>query len=168
MWACAKLGVVDAAFFDAVAAAAPSWMPAAGAAEVKQLVWSCSVLQFKHEQLTAAALHRSLKLIRYHGRNQLPASGKLGVAAVVGYAVASLDMQQMAGDVRELVASTCVAHSHFIKPPDAGLLWEAHAWMVQHQLLDGQGLAGLLCEQQLATGKTESEAHHAQQEQQQQ
>jgi hypothetical protein len=61
-----------------------------------------------------------------------------------------------------------VTHGTTIKPADAALLWEAHAWLVQHQLLDGQGLARLLTEQQLACGKAESEAYHARQKQQQQ
>jgi hypothetical protein len=168
MWACARLGVLDAAFFYAAAAAAPSWLRAANAVGIKQLAWACSVLQYKHEQLIAAALQRSLKLVQQRGRNQLPASEKLAVAAVVASAVASLDMQQLAGDVRKLVASTRVTHSTSIKPSDARHFREARVWLVQHQLLDGQGLAVLLSEQQLATGRAKSAVYHARQEQQQQ
>jgi hypothetical protein len=40
-----------------------------------------------------------------------------------------------------------------------------HAWLVQHQLLDGQGLAGLLTEQQTAEARAAAETYNAQQEQ---
>jgi hypothetical protein len=48
------------------------------------------------------------------------------------------------------------------------MLWDVHAWLVQHQLLDGRGLAGLLSEQQLAEGRAAAEAYRAQQQDHQQ
>jgi hypothetical protein len=44
-------------------------------------------------------------------------------------------MQQMAGDVRELVANTRVTHTTTIRPADAALFWETHAWLVQRCML---------------------------------
>jgi hypothetical protein len=99
MWACAELGVLDAVFFDVAAAAAPSWLNSANSVGVRQLAWACSVLQYKHQHFIAKVLQRSLMLVQQRGRNQLPAYDKLGLAAVVASAVASLDMQQMAGDM---------------------------------------------------------------------
>ncbi|KAF6263978.1 hypothetical protein COO60DRAFT_1663389 [Scenedesmus sp. NREL 46B-D3] len=74
---------------------------------------------------------------------------------------------KLAGDARALVASSRVAQDSRLNRGDASMLWEVHAWLVLHQLLDGQGLAGLLSEQLLAEGKAASAAYHALQEQQQ-
>lgn len=75
-------------------------------------------------------------------------------------------MKHLAGDVRQLVASTRVAHSAKLIAADASMLWEVHQWLLQQQLLDGQGLAGLLSPQQLAAGQAAAEAYRAQQAQQ--
>jgi hypothetical protein len=32
-------------------------------------------------------------------------------------------------------------------------LWVFHSWLLQHQLLDGQGLAGLVAQEQLQQGQ---------------
>jgi hypothetical protein len=35
-------------------------------------------------------------------------------------------------------------------------LWAFHSWLVQHQLLDGKGLTGVLTRQQLQQGEKEA------------
>jgi hypothetical protein len=42
-----------------------------------------------------------------------------------------------------------------------------HDWLVQQQLLDGKGLAGLLSKQQLEDGRLAAEAYYAQELKQQ-
>jgi hypothetical protein len=91
----------------------------------------------------------------------------IGVAAVVANAVAVLDMQQLASDVEALMIKSGVTTGTQLLPGAAGMFWEVHAWLVQHQLLDGQGLAGLLSQQQLEQGKAAAAAYRAQEEQQQ-
>jgi hypothetical protein len=165
MWACSQLDVFDAAFCDRAAKAAVGWLPSAVGADVQQLAWACTRLQFKHEQLMTGLLQR-IKQLALKQQKRDP----LGMVIVVCHAVAMLDMQHLAGDVRDLVASTAgsgvMPDKQFRRRAD--LLWKVHAWLVQHQLLDGQGLAGLLSEQQLAEGRAATEAYNAQEEQRQQ
>jgi hypothetical protein len=123
---------------------------------IAHVAYACRVLQVGQLQLVTEALKRR-PLQRHPGKLQAT-SGSVGLAAVVACAVAVLEMQQLAGDARSLVASIWVAPNQRILPADAGVLWEVHAWLVQHQLLDGQGLAGLLSEQQLAEGRAAAEA----------
>jgi hypothetical protein len=108
-----------------------------------------------HQQLIAAVFQRSLELMQQHGRNQRPAKQKLQVAAAVHMCGLLLRSTQVAGykadgDVRSLAASSGLSHSSLITSRRLRQLLNVHAWLVQHHLLDGQGLAGLLSEQQLA------------------
>jgi hypothetical protein len=128
------------------------------------------VLQYRNQQLIARIIARSKHLLlqqqarRAAGGSLAPQ--RVGLAAVVGLPVAVLDMQQLASDIEGLVASSGVT-SDKLGAVDARMLWEVHAWLVQHQLLNGQGLAGLLSQQQLEQGRAAAEAYHAQKEQQQ-
>jgi hypothetical protein len=169
MWACGMLDVYDAAFCDRAAAAAVRWLPSAVAADVQQLAWACCKLQYKHEQLMAGLLQRIKQLAlkqQKQYRQQSVQRDPLGLVIGVCHAVAMLDMQQYAGDVRQLVATSTGGGAM----PDkkygtiAPLLWKVHAWLVQHQLLDGQGLAGLLTEQQLEEARAAADASSAQED----
>jgi hypothetical protein len=158
MWACGRLGVYEAGFLDRAAAlqAAPNWLSSAVVPNVVQVAVACRLLPYSQQQLLEILVRRTKQLVLQQSRAKHKSYEGLGLAAVVGHAVAVLDMQRMAGDVMELVASTRVKHSTFIRPADAALFREVHAWMLQHQLLDGQDLAGLLSEQQLASGRAGS------------
>uniref|UniRef100_A0A383W394 Uncharacterized protein n=1 Tax=Tetradesmus obliquus TaxID=3088 RepID=A0A383W394_TETOB len=129
------------------------------------------MLRFKrHADVMAQAVLRSDGLLYQHSRGNLSArniADNAGLVAVVSHAVAALDMQHLAGNVRALVASCQVAGDASCSPGNLGMLHEVHSWMVQQQLLDGRGLKGLLSEQQLAVGQAASEAFQAQQQQQQ-
>jgi hypothetical protein len=85
----------------------------------------------------------------------------------VGHAVAILNVQQLAGEVKAIVAGSVIARDTVVGAADLRFLWDVHAWLVQHQLLDGQGLAGLLTEQQLAEGRAGAETYRAQQQEHQ-
>jgi hypothetical protein len=166
MWACGKLVVLDIAFCDRVAAAAPRWLPTARALELLQVAFACRALQFRQLQFMAAVVKRSKQLPQ--GSDKLRRkTANVALAAVVAHAVASLDMQELAGDARALVTSSGVKANSVLPSIDAGMLWDVHAWLVQQQLLDGQGLAGLLSEQQLADGGAIAEAFRVQEQRQQ-
>jgi hypothetical protein len=165
MWVCGKVGVSDAAFFKRAAAASRKWLHKAAWANVMQLGYACRVLQLTDEKLMAGIVKRSQQLQQQRDEQRTSTSG---VAAAVSYAVATLDMQQLASDATTLVANCGVTADTQLLPGDAGMLWQVHAWLVQHQLLDGQGLAGLLSQQQLEQGRVAAEAHHTQEQQQQQ
>ncbi|KAF6263979.1 hypothetical protein COO60DRAFT_266345 [Scenedesmus sp. NREL 46B-D3] len=156
MWACGKLHVINTQFFDKAAAAAPSWLPGAITPNLVQAAYACRILQYKDQQLMALIVTRSKQVqqqqqqqqqrrqqLKHDPHDTRRQQEDMNLAAVVGYAIAVLDMQQLAGDVRELVASSRVTPKSRLGSADAGMLWEVHAWLVQHQLLDGRGLAGL-------------------------
>jgi hypothetical protein len=170
MWACAKVKLFDVGFFDRAAAARSQWLPTATRAELQQVAWACMMLQVKHQQLMEGTLKRIKQIADQQwlrATQQGVSRDTLGVIMGVCHAVAALDMQQLAGDARRLIAESGVTHSTNIGRL-ANLLWEVHTWLVQHQLLDGQGLAGLLSQQQLDEGRACSETYWAQQRQQQQ
>jgi hypothetical protein len=170
MYACAELGIYDDEFFGNVRASSPRWLAGSVAAGVQQVAYACRVLQLRDPQLLAGIAQRSKHLMTQQSGRPLRESQRVILAAVVGCAAAVLDMQPLARDVWALVADAGVKHDSKLKPIDASMLWEVHAWLVQHQLLDGQGLAGLLTEQQLAEGKAAAEAYayRAQQQEHQQ
>uniref|UniRef100_A0A383V4U6 Uncharacterized protein n=1 Tax=Tetradesmus obliquus TaxID=3088 RepID=A0A383V4U6_TETOB len=159
MWACGKLRVHDAAFLERAAAAARSWLLKAGAPNVRQVAYACRELQFKDEKLVAGLVNCAQQ-VQQRGQQQT-----LAMTAEVGCAVAELDMQQLAGNVKSLVASSGATAGTQLRPVDTRMLWQVHAWLLQHQLLDGQGLAGLLSQQQLEQGRAAAEAYHQEQQQ---
>jgi hypothetical protein len=164
MRAVAKTGMFAASFVDRAAAIAPVWLSSSGPSHMVQVSYACRELQYKHELLMPAVLRRTQQLVQQPG----PVFERTGMAIGVCYAVAKLDMKQLAGGVRALLGRTDLKHLDGSIPTTLGMLWDVHAWLVQHQLLDGQGLAGLLSQQQLEQGRVASEAFYAQQQQQQQ
>lgn len=119
------------------------WLPNSVAAGLEQIAYACKALQWKYQQLLEGVLQRSKQLLQQDGKHQMHVSARARLAATVSSAAAMLDMQQLAGDARALVASSRVAQDSRLNRGDASMLWEVHAWLVQHQLLDGRGLAGL-------------------------
>jgi hypothetical protein len=188
MFACAQLGMYDARFLGHVSATAHKWLPKATAAGLGQVAYACRTLQYADCQLIAGVVQRSKQLLQQRGTNGLhEGSQRNQLAAQVGSAVAALDLQQLAGDVLELIRLCGLAQHNADASSimtvgyagskqrsssgfagQLGMLWDVHCWLVQHQLLDGQGLAGLLSQQQLQQGRVEASRYHAQQQQQQQ
>jgi hypothetical protein len=131
-----------------------------------QVSHACKQLQHTDLKLVAGIVQRIKQLLQRQGAgHRLHGATPAGLTATIGNAVAALDMQQLAGGVRALVASSRLEPSSKLTQANAGMLWDVHAWLVQHQLLDGQGLAGLLSQQQLEQGRAAAEAYHEQQEQ---
>jgi hypothetical protein len=146
-------------------------LPGAAALDVVQVAYACKQLGLDDLQLMSMVVQRSNRLLQHSGgQHLLYGTSPTALAASVGNAVAALDMQQLTGDVRALVLRSRLNPDSQLRKVDAGMLWEVHSWMVKHQLLDRQGLAGagLLSEQQLEEGRAAFEAYHAQKQQQQQ
>lgn len=70
-------------------------------------------------------------------------------------AVARLDMQQLAPQALQLVTTSGIGHRPTHKA-NLQRLWVFHSWLLQHQLAGGQGLTGLLTQQQLKQGQQEA------------
>jgi hypothetical protein len=86
----------------------------------------------------------------------LSAADTASLAAIFAAAIAQLDMQQLAGPARDLVASSGVGQQAKIHVSHPRRLWVLHAWLLQHQLLDGRGLTGLVRNQHLQQGQQET------------
>jgi hypothetical protein len=168
MYACGQLGVYDDRFLRSVVASSPKWLAGSGEPALRQVAYACRVLQFRDSQLLAGIVQRSTQLLTQQRGRQLQGPLRANLAAQVGLAVAVLDLQQLAGEVKALVAESAIAGDIMASATALGLLWEVHAWLVQHQLLDAQGLSGLLSEQQLEEGKAAAESYRAWQQEQQQ
>jgi hypothetical protein len=170
MWACAKLGVGESTLLQEVASAAAAWVPRLAAPTIHQLAYACGTLQLQQPQLLGQLIKRTQQLLSpdQGGKNGPPkrrASGsdKLSNPAILGWAVAVLDMQHLAGDARRLVEAALQQLQGSQKDSMKGcgqLLWVLHSWLVQQQLLDGKGLAGVLTERQLAACQAEAAVAH--------
>lgn len=77
---------------------------------------------------------------------------RASVGVLCGLAVARLDLQQLVGTAHALVVNSRVASSPRLPPSNLHRLWVLHNWLLQHELLDGRGLGGVLSEQQLQQG----------------
>jgi hypothetical protein len=63
MWACGELGLADAAYLSAAAAAAARWVPSSFFLEVVQAATACAKLQLRHQGLMAALLRRGQQVV---------------------------------------------------------------------------------------------------------
>jgi hypothetical protein len=163
MLAASQLGVSAQSFFDGAVAVVPvsAWLSRAAAVDLAQVAAAFEGLQLRqHQQLMSGVVKRSKQLLQEQ-KQPMSVVQRFSTAALVSNTVAVLDMRQLAGDVKDLVAASDLKVATDEQASSAGnlaKLWEVHAWLVQHQLLDGQGLAGLLTEQQLAAGKAAAES----------
>jgi hypothetical protein len=163
MWATAELGLPADVFVAKAVQAAQAWVPISKGAEVVQAAQACALLQFKDTAFFSLLLQRAsvLLLQQQTGRPRsssrvLSAGDNADLAAMLSFCVAQLDMQQLAGPARDLVASNGVGRHAKTRPSNLRRLWLLHSWLLQHKLLDGRGLTGLLTEQQLVQGQQEA------------
>jgi hypothetical protein len=170
MWACGELGLADEQFIAAAIAAAPRWVPHSMGLHVNQAVTACAVLQHKDVSFVALLLQRGVQLLSQQqahlkqGRTADDSSRPLSpgdrdnLAAYCTSAVARLDMQSLAHPAFELLCCSGVAQRSSTHYTNLARLWVFHSWLLQHGLLDGKGLKGLLTEQQLQRGAKEAAA----------
>jgi hypothetical protein len=166
MWACGEAQLSHAGFFAAVIASAPRWLPSAQPSVFTQLAKSCVQLQLDDPAFLRLVLQQVARVCQQlqsqqqnsrHTASQARAQGECAaVASMCSWAVARLDLQQLAGAAREVVAASGVEQHSSTHPSSLGRLWLFHDWLQQQQLLDGRGLAGLLTAQQLQQGAREA------------
>jgi hypothetical protein len=153
---------VDTPFVAKAVAAAPLWLPDSLPVGLKQAVRVCAVLQYRDEAFMQACLQRGLQLLspvrqqhanRQGGSSRPPSNGdRDDLAATCASAIARLDMQPLAGKAVELVLRSGVGQRPNTHPSNLSRLWVFHSWLLQHQLLDGKGLTGVVSQQQLQRG----------------
>jgi hypothetical protein len=80
------------------------------------------------------------------------------VAAMCSLSVMQLIMRVLAGQACKLVVDSIIKQHGRTHPSNLRRLWVFHSWLLEHQLLDGKGLAGLVTEQQLQQGAKEAAA----------
>jgi hypothetical protein len=171
MWACSELELAGELFLSAAVAAAPTWVPNCASQEISQAATACVKTQYRDEAFMQLLLQHAMQLMQHqqHGkRGATPPSGRSPVlsgeyravlASLCSTAVAKLDMQQLAGTAKQLVVVSGVGSLLQARPAKLGRLWVFHCWLLQHQLLDGKGLTGVLTQQQLQQGKQKAAQH---------
>jgi len=162
MWACGELGLFDEHFMAAAVAAAPQWVPSSTGYAVTQAAAACARLQYRDYDFLQQLLQQGQRLLQLQpggmaGRlRSLSPADKAKLAALCSRSIAQLDMQELAGATRALVTSSGIGTQPSTHPSNLRRLWVFHGWLLQHQLLDGKGLTGLLAEQQLQQGEKEA------------
>jgi hypothetical protein len=166
MWACGELRLADTPFIEAAVAAAPKWVPRSAAFHLNQASSACAVLKHRDERFISVLLQHALQLLRQQPQGK-PGSSSMHksladrdrLAAYCSSSVARLDLQSLAGPARELVFVSGVGQRPATHKANLSRLWVLHSWLLQHQLLDGRGLTGLLTQQQLQQGAKEAAAY---------
>jgi len=160
MWACGELGLFDEQFMAAAVAAAPQWVPSSTGYDLSQALTACARLQYKNWDFLQQLLQKGQQLLQPGKKvgciKPLSPADKVRLAAICSWSIALLDMQELAGTARALVASSGILKQPRTHPSNLRRLWMFHSWLLQHQLLDGKGLTGLLTEQQLQQGEKEA------------
>jgi hypothetical protein len=165
MWSTAKLGLPADVFVTKAVQVAPVWVPNSVSKDLTQAAQACAMLQYRDEAFLSLLLQRATGLLKQQQRVQgkaargsqvLSAADRVNLVALLAAAVAQLDMRQLAGAARDLVASSGVGQQAKIHVVHPRRLWVIHAWLLQHQLLDGRGLTGLVTEQQLRQGEKDA------------
>jgi hypothetical protein len=159
MWALSELQLKGEGFFQAAVAAAPMWLPKSTAFDVTQAATACAQLQYNDERFVGMLVQRGQQLLQPSQRSPtrpLLAKDKAILAVLCCISVAQLDMRGLAGAVCEMVASSGIGQDSRTHPASLRKLWVFHSWLLEHRLLDGKGLAGLVKEQQLQQGEKEA------------
>jgi hypothetical protein len=165
MWATAELGLPADVFVTKAVQAARSWVPQSVSKDLTQAAQACAMLQYSDEAFLGLLLQQAAGLLpqqqqrrrrQQPGNRLLSAADRASLAALLAACIAQRDMQQLAGPTRDLVANSGVGQQASTHKSSVWRLWQFHAWLLQHQLLDGRGLTGLLTAQQLRQGQQEA------------
>lgn len=163
LWACAELGTGSSPFVAVSLAWIQQWFPECNAYEIGQLATTCVHMDLDNASVMRCAMSQGQDLLKRQysiisGRRiPLSESDRTSITVLCSWAVARLGLQQLASPAHGLVVSSKVAGLPRLAPPSLRRLWVFHDWLLQHKLLDGRGLAGVLTEQQLLQGAKEAE-----------
>lgn len=172
MWACGELGLADTPFVDAAVAAAPKWLPSGITTDVSLAALTCAALNRRDEPFMQVLMQRTQAFLldeqQRRGQSRPDDKPRAGAgppasASVASccYAIAQLNMVQLAEAAKCLVVNSRVGAQQRSHPAELRRLWVLHSWLLQHQLLDGKGLTGVLTQQQLQQGAREAASHGA-------
>ena len=159
LWALGELQLKDNRFIRAAVAAAPKWLPNTNPRQVSQAATACAQLQYRDEHFMELLLQRAQQLLqpsRSKGSRSQVEADKASLIAQLSISVVLLDMRRYAGAARKLVADFNFVEQSGTHPSNLRRLWLFHSWLLEHQLLDGKGLAGLVTKQQLQQGAKEA------------
>ena len=163
MWALGELQLKGEEFVQAAAAAAPVWLPKSTTFDLNQAATACAQLQYQDERFIGLLVQRGQQLLQLDSSRRskgrpVSEADRDSVAAMCCLSVVLLDMRGLAGAARKLVVDSNIKQHSRTHPSNMRRLWVFHNWLLDHQLLDGKGLAGLLTQQQLQQGGKEAAA----------
>jgi hypothetical protein len=160
LWACTQLGLADEEFISAVVSSAPKWLRRSTGFDFTQIATACAQIQYRDEAFLLLLLQLGQHLLQQQGEKPghsrvLSAADKASVATLCSVSVAKLDMHNLAKPAKDLVVASGVGQQRNTHPSNPWRLYLFHSWLLQHRLLDGKGLSGVLTEQQLQKGEAE-------------
>jgi hypothetical protein len=161
MWALGELQLKGAEFIPAAIAAAPVWLSRCNDNHLRQAAAACAELQYRDEHFIRLLLQRAEQVLQLSTRSRtrsLPEADRDSVAAICCLSLVLLDMRQLAGAARKLVADSNIQQHTRTHPSNLRRLWVFHSWLLGHKLLDEKGLAGLVTQRQLQQGAQEAAA----------
>lgn len=133
--------------------AAEMWVPNSAAEGLQQAALPWALLQYQEETFLRLLPCRAPSLMQQQPPSKAPSGSRAVSAAdrhslvtVLAASIEHLDMQQLAGVARNLVTGSGVGGQASTNPSNVQRLWLFRAWLLQHQLLDGRGLTGLVTE----------------------
>jgi hypothetical protein len=163
LWALGELQLRDDRFIRALAAAAQKWLPRSSPREVSQAATACAQLQYQDEHFMGMILQRAEQILqlgadtgRRSGSRRLPAWERDSIPSMCCVSVVLLDLRGLADGARKLVADSNIKQQGRTHPSNLRRLWVFHSWLLEHQLLDGKGLEGLVTQKQLQQGAKEA------------
>jgi hypothetical protein len=150
LWACAQLRIYPAALFAALDSQ-QQWdrlLPAMNGQHLVGIAHACAMLDHRDEQLLGGVLCQALQLQR---QSSSSSSRQLTVrsSSNLSWSLAVLDLQQLAGDIVELMQAQVSGEMWDLEDKGMVQLQLVHQWLLDRQLVGGRGLAGALTEQQL-------------------
>jgi hypothetical protein len=148
LWACGQLHFIPLQLLSALEQHPQQLQAVLAAAtpqELANMAWACGQLGYRGKLLPVALLHKAVELLQSKGTDSFKIQGLCNLC----WAAAVLDMQQEISQVLQLVAAS--THMWETAIEEAQLqLYQVHQWLLDSQLpAPGQGLSGVLTQQQL-------------------
>jgi hypothetical protein len=143
--ACAKLGFLPQRLLAAPGLA--GLLQAGNTQNLAIAAWACGELGHRDEQLMAALLAEVQQRLAVAGTSSNRSFNSQNLCNLC-WAVAVLDLQQHAQQVLQL-GKACSSIWSSIEVEGQQQMWQVHTWLLDFDLVVGQGLQGSLTQQQL-------------------
>jgi hypothetical protein len=147
LWACGQLHYIPLQLLSALEQhlELQAVLTAANSQELANMAWACGQLGYRGRLLPGALLQQAVELLQGKDMDSFTIQGLCNLC----WAAAVLDMQEEVHHVLQLVAASAQQWGSAIEGAQQQL-YQVHLWLLDSQLpAPGQGLSGVLSQQQL-------------------